>query len=192
MNPLTFFTETTYGRIIFFLIKLFVVFFILDTFLQFLIGASVEGGLYLPILSQFNLAEIYRDLLLQAGGWVVSLAGYEYHITGKLLKIDGGSGVILGYSCYGFSVISMYMALILAYHKAIKTKVFFLISGILAIIFLNILRIGGLAIIYTKTSDRAVRDIDHHLVFNIIVYILIFGLFYWYVNKGDDKLKVQG
>src|SRR5690606_25517521 len=93
----SFFSQTSSGRAIIFLIKLFAFFLIFDTFFQFLIGASIEGGFYLPILAKFNLTEIYRDFLLQAVGWVISLAGYEYNISDKLLKIDGGSGVIVGY-----------------------------------------------------------------------------------------------
>jgi exosortase/archaeosortase family protein len=182
-NLKTYVTENTIGIIIFFILKIFILFFLFDLTFQFLIGAPVKGGIYVPFLEKYNVAEWYRDFLLYGGGKLVGLWGYDYTIDGKVLSISGGSGVIMGYSCYGFSLISMFMALIIAYPKNPHLKIYYLVIGVAIILLLNMIRTGGLAIAYTQMAHQSIRDIDHHMVFNVIVYLFIFGIFYLFVNK---------
>ena len=179
--------QSTIGKIILFLLKLVIIFLIFDYFFLFLIGASVKGGIYIPLLEKYNIIHLIRDTFLHSAGLIISLFGYSYTITRDLLSIHGGSGVILGYSCYGFSITSMFLALILAYPRPIRTKWLTLVVGLLTIFILNVFRIAGLAIIYTKSSQPSLRNIDHHMVFNIIVYLVIFGIYYWYVNSNQSE-----
>lgn len=177
----------TARKILFFLLRLLIVFFIFDFFFLFLIAAPVEGGIYIPLLEKYNLAQMFRDMLLQGGGAVAALFGYEYNILGDRLSIAGGSGVIVGYSCYGFSIISLYIALIASYPHNARTKAVYLAAGLLSIVALNMLRIGGLAIVFTEANREGLVALDHHLVFNIIVYALIFAIFYRFVNVNPSN-----
>jgi len=184
-------TQSTPGIFLFFVIKVIVFFFLFDYFFEFLIGASIEGGIYWPVLAKFNLAEGYRDFLLNASSAIIRLLGYDTHIDGKHLFILYGGGINLGYSCYGFGVISALMALILAYPKEIRQKIRFVVIGLLGIIVLNIIRIISLTIVYTEIPRDNLKNVDHHLIFNIVVYILVFGIFFWYVEKGKQPIVVN-
>jgi len=181
----------TAKKILFFMLRLLVVFFIFDFFFLFLIGAPVKGGIYWALLEKYNLAEMFRDMLLLGGGMVAKLFGYECAIAGNRLAIAGGSGVIVGYSCYGFSVVSLYAALIVAYPQRARIKAVYLAAGLISIIALNMLRIGGLAIIFTKANREELVALDHHLIFNIIVYALIFAIFYKFVNVNPQNKSAR-
>lgn len=162
-----------------FIIKLFLFFFIFDSFFTFLIGCTAPGGTYyLGFVDQhLDFVHWFEQFLLHGGGGFAGLLGYQYQITGKTLNLINGSGVILGYSCIGFSVMSFYAAFVLAFPNKISVKAKYLSLGLAGIILLNIIRIGGLAVIYTRLPNHKLSNIDHHLVFNITVYIFIFIIF---------------
>jgi exosortase/archaeosortase family protein len=66
---------------------------------------------------------------------------------------------------------------VLAYPKRRKSKIIFLVSGILAIELLNILRFVLLAIFWTR---KQIVTLDHHTIFNILIYIIIsISLYFW-------------
>ncbi|MCR8560166.1 hypothetical protein KXD93_21115 [Mucilaginibacter sp. BJC16-A38] len=94
-----------------------------------------------------------------------------------------GRGVIqLVYSCLGLGVISFFAAFVLAYPAKLKSKIIFLVSGIFGIELLNVLRFVLLALFWHKKDNRIV---DHHTVFNIIIYVIIAITLYFWVKRTD-------
>lgn len=180
--------NTTYP-IIAFIVKLMALFFLFDNFFLFLISAQAPGGdFYTPVIANhLNFVHWFEQFLLNSGGLFASLFGYEYIITGKTMSLVNGSGVVLGFSCIGFSIMSFYVAFVLAFPARLKNKLIYGIGGLLMIIALNIIRIGGLAVVYSKLNYQEIRDIDHHMVFNVIVYLFIFILFIFYTRKAHLK-----
>ena len=68
LTSLKTFSRQKYGRIVFFLAKLLAFFLLFDYFFLFLIGASVEGGVYIPFLAEtLNIPVFYRDAVLLMG-----------------------------------------------------------------------------------------------------------------------------
>lgn len=171
--------------IVAFLVKLIALFFILDYFFLFLISIQAPGGdFYNSFVAQnLNFVHWFEQFLLQSGGFFASLFRYEYQIFGKKLQLIDGSGVILGFSCIGFSIMSFYLAFIMAFPASLKNKIIYGVGGLAFIILLNIMRIGGLAVIYSKLNYQEVREVDHHAVFNAIVYVFIFVIFIFYTRN---------
>jgi exosortase/archaeosortase family protein len=182
-------TYTQKYQAAFFVIKLLVLFFIFDNFFLFLIGATIEGGIfYSPIMAEhLNFYQWYSGFLLNGGGLFARILGHEVSISGMYLYIQNGSGVFLGNSCIGFSILSFYLAFILAFPNRIKKRILYIIFGTSIIVILNMIRIGGLASIYTRFSSPQIRSIDHHLVFNVTVYITIFIIILFYTNTITTK-----
>ena len=173
-----------------FLIKLMVFFFILDTFFTLMIGITANSGDFHSafITKHFNLVRWFENFLLHAGGVFTMLFDYNYTIEGKSLVLDNGSSVILGYSCIGFSVMSFYAAFILAFPQEMKRKVIYFFAGLALIILLNIIRIGGLAMIYSSRMYQEVVTIDHHDIFNFVVYVIVFIIFVIF-TRTENKMS---
>jgi exosortase/archaeosortase family protein len=88
----------------------------------------------------------------------------------------------------GYGLMSLWLALVIAYPSRWKQKILPLAGGLILINLLNILRIGGLAMLYTEGKTEIFSWIDHHTLFNTIVYIAMFGVFVWWIRKlGNGK-----
>jgi len=95
-----------------------------------------------------------------------------------------GRGIIdVVYSCLGLGVMSFFTAFVIAYPKKLKPKLIFLLTGLVSIQVLNILRFVLLAVLWDKKSQLV---LDHHTIFNIVIYIIIATSLYFWV-KHDDK-----
>lgn len=178
--------------IIAFIVKLMALFFLFDNFFLLLISAQAPGGdFYTPfIANHLNFVHWFEQFLLNSGGHFAKLFGYEYFISGKKMMLINGTGVILGFSCIGFSIMSFYLAFVIAFPASLKKKLIYGIAGLVLIITLNIMRIGGLAVIYSRLNFQEVREVDHHAVFNTIVYVIIFIIFVFYTR--DARLRSDG
>ena len=75
----------------------------------------------------------------------------------------------------------------LASSIALKSKIIFLFSGILVIELLNVIRFM-LLVLYWNSADTKI--IDHHTIFNVIIYIIIIiSLYFWVKNPGSENKK---
>jgi exosortase/archaeosortase family protein len=129
------------------------------------------------IANNFNYIRVLRHLLLLSTSFVLHCAGFASVTNEFELLTAGRGGIRLVYSCLGLGLMSFFSAFVLAYPKPIKKKLFFLISGLAVIQLLNVLRMTAVAIFW---GSRAQHIIDHHIIFNGIIYIVItIGLYFW-------------
>lgn len=157
-------------------------------FTVFWIGVMAKGNVYWQFADQhMDFISGFRYFLLHASKIVCTTFGYEAIVSGKyVMHIKGGSGIRLVYSCLGYGIMSFYVSFILAWpKKGIKEKWFPLIGGLAAIIFLNILRLALLAIIYTENPNAKSFPVDHHDVFNFILYAVIAGMLHWWLRPSS-------
>jgi len=155
-----------------------------------LIGlTSPAGKFYFPFFAEkLNLVEGFRIFLLKASGIFSSLSGFETEVIPPYKLIVGNSGITLVYSCMGYGLMSLWLALVMAYPSRWSQKISPLVGGIILINLLNILRIGGLAMLYSKGKIELFNWIDHHTLFNTVVYVSLFGVFIaWIKTLDNDK-----
>jgi len=134
----------------------------------------------------FNYIHILRRTLLLSSVQILDWLGFpsisdEYH-----LLISGHGSLNLVYSCLGLGVISFFSAFVLSYPKSLKTKIIFLGTGVFAIELLNVFRFVFLGIFWDKKEGKI---IDHHVVFNLFIYILISLSLYLWVKGDISKAK---
>jgi exosortase/archaeosortase family protein len=144
-------------------------------------GITSPGKHYSPLLAEYlNYIAALRWLLLHCSATILKWFGFNA-ITNEYELLVAGHGYIqLVYSCLGLGVISFFTAFVLAYPKPRNQKIIFLLSGIVAIEFLNVLRFVLLVLFWTKKNDVI---IDHHTIFNILIYIIIsISLYFWVKN----------
>jgi exosortase/archaeosortase family protein len=149
-------------------------------------GITSPGKLYSPFLAHYlNYIAALRWLLLYFSALILKWFGFAT-ITNDYELLVAGRGVIqLVYSCLGLGVMSFFTAFVLAYPKPRKSKITFLLAGLFGIQFLNVIRFVLLALFWNKQDNRI---IDHHTIFNILIYIIIsLSLYFWV--KNDVAVK---
>jgi exosortase/archaeosortase family protein len=177
------------NKALLFALKLIVIFAVLSQFHVFYYGLAAPGGdFYSPFVEKYlNYPYWYRMFILHSSSFLLELFGNETIIMHPRLKMIGGSSVGIGYSCLGFGVMSFLVAFVIAYPSTIKEKLKFLPISLGVIVSLNVIRIAILAYAYSKFPTLHSIKINHHTVFNVIVYGLLFLMIYKWVNYLGKK-----
>ncbi len=185
-----FFLEKVHSKTWFwFLLKTIFFYLVIKYFFLAYAGLTIEGGgLYSPFLAEhFDFISMFRRFLLWGGVQFASLIGYPSFHTDYFLLVRGGAGVQLVYSCLGLDLISAYVALVLAWPSKWIYKVVSSLLATATIILLNMVRLGGLAVLYTTGNYGFFEYINHHDLFNIIVLIVVFVMFVVHLKYTEGK-----
>lgn len=147
-------------------------------------GITSPGNLYSPFLAKnLNYIAALRGLLLGCSAHILNWLGFAAISNNYELLVAGHGTLVVVYSCLGLGLLSFFSAFVLSYPVPLKSKLLFLITGVIVIQLLNIMRFVLLSIFWSKKVGRIV---DHHTIFNIILYIIIaFSLYIWV--KRNDK-----
>lgn len=84
-------------------------------------------------------------------------------------------------NCNGLILFVVFIAFIISFPSELKHRLTFIPTGLVAIYFLNIVRIFALAIIYIYFPTYL--DFNHHYTFKFFVYMDIFLLWMFFVKK---------
>jgi len=140
------------------------------------------------IANHFNYISELRRLLLGSSAQVLNWLGFSAIYDEHHLLVAGHGFLELIYSCLGLGVVSFFAAFVLTYPARWKPKLIFLFCGIIAIQLLNVLRFVLLGLFWNK---RDARIVDHHTIFNVIIYILIAISLYFWVKYNDKYNTVH-
>ncbi|MDD2794192.1 MAG: exosortase/archaeosortase family protein [Sediminibacterium sp.] len=149
------------------------------------IGLSTEGGHFIPFLKHIDYVSWYRQLLLRSSEMVLDLLEYNAYTRGPyLLYINGKSGIQLVYECLGIGVLSFWIAFVTTdVYGTFKTKIRWILYGIITITVLNIARIIVLLLAVYKHWIH-IAGIDHHTLYNSIVYGIVLLMLFFYRKKA--------
>ena len=167
-----------------FLITFFFLFAVLYFFNVAYIGITSPANYYINFFDKYlNYIDWLRELILRTSNQIVRLAGFNAEIFGEYrLGIKDGPAVSMVYSCIGYGVMSLWVAFIIAHNGKIKQKILWIVIGCISILIINCFRVSLLLIALIKNWNVN-GMIEHHTLFNIISYLLIFFLIYVYTNK---------
>jgi exosortase/archaeosortase family protein len=184
--------KSTTVEIFRFLFKLILFYLILNYFFIACQGMTLPGGtFYSPfILEHFDFISTFRRFLLWGGAQFASLIGYPSGYSDYYLFVYGGARVRMVYSCLGFGLMSAYAALVLAWPAKWFYQLISLMIGWITIILLNMVRLGGLAVLYTTGNYGFFKYVNHHDLFNIIVLVTVFLMFVIHIKYSAGK-KVE-
>ncbi|MVN20614.1 exosortase Y [Mucilaginibacter arboris] len=148
-------------------------------------GLMQPGGNYNAFLSQhFNYIQWLRNFLLDSSSAGLQLFGYQTKINSYSLMAVGYNKINLAYDCLGLGVMSFLTAFALTFPTKIKSRIQLWIGCIIGFQLLNILRFMLLALYWKgEEMDR----INHHTVFNGIIYVLIALTLYFFIEKSTIK-----
>ena len=158
---------------------------------RFLVTALV---LYIGWFSLYNLVLDPQDSIDQVltGNLVFLgeqlLEGFGYHLIApspdakvQTLGIDGSTGLWIGDPCNGMTLFALFTIFVISYPGPIKRKLWFIPVGILAIHFMNFLRVIGLVLINYYSPESL--EFNHNYTFTTIVYSFVFFLWYLWAEK---------
>jgi exosortase/archaeosortase family protein len=149
---------------------------------------TTPGNHYNTFLAEhLNYIHALRYALLHISAQIINWLGFTAITSEYELLVAGHSILQVVYSCLGLGIMSFFAAFVLAYPKRLRPKLIFLAAGILSIQILNILRFVLLALFW---SNKKSHLLDHHTIFNIIIYIVIaISLYFWV--KHDEKASIE-
>lgn len=139
---------------------------------------------YVDRLNEFTIFLLYCSSLF------TSLFGYEVITFGKSIRIIDdfqAAAIFLDRGCMGRNVMIGFAALIAVFPGKFINKMWYIPMGIIILIFVNVLRISGLAI--TAYCCPQYSDINHYVVFKIVAWIVIFFLWVIWFNKFSSFTK---
>lgn len=167
-----------------FLLLFVLLFPLLYYFNIFYFGITSPGNHYSSFLDEhLNYIRLLRHLLLQGTALVLRALGFATVSNDTELLVAGRGTIQLVYSCLGLGVMSFLSAFVLAYPKEMKQKLTFLFCSLLSFQVLNVMRFALLALFGSKTRGVI---LDHHTLFNLIIYsIIALSLYLW--AKSDEQ-----
>ncbi|HVW13501.1 MAG TPA: archaeosortase/exosortase family protein [Mucilaginibacter sp.] len=152
----------------------------------FFFGLTLPGRHYSAFLANhLDYISALRHLLLRTTAKLLDWMGYTSITDNTNILIAGHGRLTLVYTCLGLGIMSFFTAFVIAYPRKLKAKLLFLILGLVAIQVLNIARFIVLAIWWDKKVNGQI--IDHHTVFNAIIYVIIAVSLYFWVKHDDKK-----
>lgn len=184
MNKIKDLLNEPYIRFIILFVLLYLLFYGFNTGF---IAITAKGGFYVPFLAEhFNYINWWRTFTIESAATILRWLDYNVYTNDYQLKVIGKHGFTLVYTCLGYGIMSVFAAFVLAFPGKIKSRYGFLALGIVIIQLLNTLRLMLLALYWDRRAP--LLKIDHHDLFNIVVYaILILLVYVWlrYVNKAS-------
>lgn len=154
------------------------------------IGLAAPGGYHSPFIEKYmDYISFIKISLMWMTGFILSLFSIDTHTEpGYLLRITGARGVIIAMSCVGFGVYSFWAAFVAANRGSWKKKLLTILAGVLALWFINVIRITLFLVAINKDWPMPL-GLDHHTWFNIAAYTMILLMIIWYdkSNRFPDR-----
>ncbi len=145
------------------------------------IGLAAPGGWYSPFVEKYlDYVSWIKLALIHATGFILSLFQIQTQTEpGFFIRFTGGRGVIIAMSCVGYGVYSFWIAFVAANKGKFLKKTLWIVFGVLALWFINVIRITLFLTAINKGWPMPL-GIDHHTWFTIFAYGLIFFMIWLY------------
>ncbi|TCD07711.1 glycosyltransferase [Pedobacter frigidisoli] len=173
-------------RFVIILFALYVIFSQGNLFMNSVLSPS--GHYYSSYLSEnLNYVQWLRSAIIIPSVWLIKLSGfYAIHNEMDILVINGPH-MRINYSCLGLGVMSFLIAFVIAFPQRMTSKLKMIFLGIAVIYLLNVSRITIIGIILSEFKSQRNNFKYHHEAFNIIVYICVFALLYFWIKRDIKK-----
>ncbi|GAA4328334.1 hypothetical protein GCM10023149_32300 [Mucilaginibacter gynuensis] len=148
-----------------------------------MLSLTSHGGHYNAfIANHLNYIQGLRDVLINSTAWLLRGLGHTVLTNHHQLLVPGRSTLVLAYSCLGLGISSFLSAFALAYPAKLATRLWFMLVAIVTVQLLNVIRFALLALYWNSHTGSF---IDHHTLFNIIIYIAIATAIYFWTKHYD-------
>jgi exosortase/archaeosortase family protein len=157
------------------------------------IGLTTPGGYYLAYLDQhLNYIDVWRYSYLQSSALILEVLGHKVTHNQTTLLIENNGGFKLVYSCLGYGIFSIFTAFVISFqlpsHKiTVISRCKFLLFGFIVIQAANTLRLIAIALFWTRTP--LLLQINHHEIFNAVIYIITILMIICWIKTIERNAK---
>lgn len=176
-----------------FVVALFILYILFSQGNLFMNSVMTPGSRFhnAYIADHFDYIQGLKTALIVPAVWIIKAFGF-YAIHNEMdVMVVAGPYLRVNYSCLGLGVMSFLAAFVLAFPAPWKSTFKMLVIGFIAIYVLNVLRIAGLGVLLGFFKSQRNNFTYHHEIFNIIVYICIFAMLYFWIKKSNKLVKNQ-
>lgn len=173
-----------------FVIALFVLYILFSQGNLFMNSVMSPGSRFYNayIAANFNYIQGLKSALIIPAVWMIKLFGF-YAIYNEMdVMVVSGPYLRVNYSCLGLGVMSFLAAFVLAFPASWKSTFKMLVIGIIAIYILNVFRIAGLGVLLGFFKSQRHNFTYHHEIFNVIVYVCVFTMLYFWIKKNSQPV----
>jgi exosortase/archaeosortase family protein len=177
---------------ILFVVKLLFFYFLFNQGNLFMNSVLNGGKYYNEYLStHFNYIQGLKTALIVPAVWFIKLFGF-YAIHNEMdVMVVSGPYLRINYACLGIGVMCFLAAFIIAFPAKLKAKWRLLVFGLLMIYVLNMLRIVALGVLLGYFKSQRSNFKYHHEIFNILVYICVFAVLYYWIKKNTTLITKE-
>ena len=97
----------------------------------------------------------------------------------KILDYPFSHGVWIGEPCNGIKIFGLFTIFIIAFKGRSFDKLWFIPIGIIVLHFINVIRVAILT--YISATNPYILDFNHNITFQLILYLSMLGLWYWWI-----------
>ncbi|WP_162799963.1 exosortase Y [Pedobacter jeongneungensis] len=172
-----------------FVVALFILYIVFSQGNLFMNSVMTPGSrFYNPYISQhLDYIQGLKSALIVPAVWIIKAFGF-YAIYNEMdVMVVSGPYLRVNYSCLGLGVMSFLAAFVLAFPASWKSTFKMLVIGLITIYVLNVFRIAGLGVLLGFFKSQRNNFTYHHEVFNIIVYICVFTMLYFWIKKAINQ-----
>jgi exosortase/archaeosortase family protein len=179
------------NKFIFFTIKFLLLFAIFYYGTLTVIGLAAPDEYYSPFVAKYlDYVSLLTSSLVHGTKLLLSLFGIDTYLAPNfIIRIVNGTGVRIAYDCVGYGVMSFWAAFVIASPVYFRKKILWLPFGLFLLWFINVSRISLLLVAYNKHWTMPL-GLDHHTWFNIVAYIAIFIMIYFFDRSGKRVSKI--
>ena len=154
------------------------------------IGLSVPGGYYVSIFDHYlNYPTWLRTSILAGSKFLLGILGYRASIQDRfVLRLEDLTYVRLVYGCLAYGIMSFWIAFVFSNKGTFKKKSLWVLGGVVGIWLINIVRISAL-LVANSTQTKLPFGMDHHTLFDICAYTLVFTMIYLYDTRFFARHK---
>ncbi len=125
-----------------------------------------------------SLNQLYKP------GFSMQLFSDQEELGQQLILYNGDYALRIGHPCNGFDLYCLYLGFLICAPGSLLRKIGFGLSGIFAILVLNVERCHGLS--WLNLNKPEWTDFAHHYAFTFIVYAFIFMLWVYFLKNKTD------
>lgn len=119
----------------------------------------------------------------------LSILGFDSEGKDDVIYINKKPSVLVDDPCNGLELFALYAGFLLAFPGPIKYKALFIPSGLILIFLINIIREIALALNYNFFKETF--EINHKYTYVFIVYIFIFLIWRYWLNRYSLIANMQ-
>jgi len=157
-------------------------------FYHYLYKIDFLFGINYSLLTGFSkLLTVQSNFILSIFNFQTSIEVRGDMVVAKIIGYNYSHGVWIGEPCNGIKIFGLFTIFIVSFNGDIKRKIIFILFGVTVLHFLNILRIALLT--YISATNPYILDFNHNITFQLIIYIVMLGLWYLWITKFSIKVK---